>query len=155
KAIGLQAMIKELKIWSRLDHQNILRLWGYTLDDEECPALISEWMTNGTVLSYLKLNPQVDLLDLVKGIADGLAYLHKEGVVHGDLKSDDVLISPSGVPLLTDFGISRAMVLTHTVTWSRELMGSVRWMAYELIAPQESGPQKITDVWAFGMVVYV
>lgn len=61
----VQTIIKELKIWSRLDHQNILQLRGYTLDDGEFPALVSEWMTNGTMLEYLKLNPQVDLFDMV------------------------------------------------------------------------------------------
>ncbi|TDL15429.1 kinase-like protein [Rickenella mellea] len=167
-------LINELKIWSCLDDRNVLPLRGYILDDGEFPALISEWMTKGTVLAYLDRNIQVDLFDMVKGIASGLAYLHEKGVVHADLKCDNVLISPSGDPLLADFGISRTLIVTHTVTTLRELMGSVRWMAYELLAPQESDPQKIidttfentitetkpavpsieTDVWAFGMVVY-
>ncbi|TDL15431.1 kinase-like protein, partial [Rickenella mellea] len=166
-----QAIVyKELKIWSRLDHQNVLRLCGYTLEDGSLPALVSEWMTNGTMLKYVTMNPQVELFSMVKGIADGLSYLHDMGVIHADLKSDNVLISPSGAPLLTDFGISRTLIVTHTVTTLGELTGSVRWMAYELIAPhcqlqntadattiteiQPAIPSKETDVWAFGMVVY-
>ncbi|TDL15872.1 kinase-like protein [Rickenella mellea] len=161
---------KELKIWSRLDHQNVLKLRGYTLDDAKFPALVSEYMENGTMLNYLKLHPQVDILEMVNGVAEGLAYLHKEGVIHADLKSDNVLISPSGAPLLTDFGISRMLIVTHTVTVLKDLIGSVRWMAYELIAPhcqlpsnvdtttitemKPTVPSKETDVWAFGMVVY-
>ncbi|TDL14287.1 kinase-like protein, partial [Rickenella mellea] len=168
-------IIKELKIWSRLNHQNVLQLRGYTLDCYgDFPALISEWMTNGTVRNYLEKNPEVDFFDMVKGIADGLEYLHKEEVVHADLKSENVLISISGTPLLTDFGISRTLIVTHTVTTLGQFLGSVYWMAYELLAPQEWSPQgnvdtnfvntlkqtkpavpsKETDVWAFGMVVY-
>ncbi|TDL15424.1 kinase-like protein, partial [Rickenella mellea] len=127
----------------------------------------------GTILNYINANKQADILYLVRGIACGLAYLHQSEVVHADLKSDNILISPEGDPLLTDFGISRTLVVTHILTGLSNLMGSVRWMATELLNPNgrsldDSDAEdrtlmtefavaqtKETDIWAFGMVVYV
>lgn len=119
----------------------------------------------------------------MKGIASGLAYLHTQNVVHSDMKSvrlstvpespfpqshlsnshfslhssfqGNVLISPSGEPLVTDFGISH-MLASGTY-------GTMRWMAYEQInVDAEDGlaatrtPYTFqTDVWAFGMTVLV
>ena len=113
-----------------------------------------------------------------KGIAGGLAHLHAHGIVHSDLKSfrpcnlwwlshlyfihqDNVLIDDEGNPLLCDFGISRVVDESMTVTGTKSLKGNVRWMAIELIAPMDvdsGGHQfhtKESDVWAFGMVLYV
>ncbi|TDL15451.1 kinase-like protein, partial [Rickenella mellea] len=142
---------KELKIWSKLVNPNVLPLLGFVVDGDSFPALVAEWMDNGTILNYINANMQADILYLVRGIASGLAYLHQSKVVHADLKSDNILISPEGAPLLTDFGISRTLVVTHTFTGLSNLMGSVRWMATELLAVAQT---EDTDIWAFGMVVY-
>jgi serine/threonine protein kinase len=70
-----------------------------------------------------------------------------------------VLIS-SGRPVLSDFGVSRLLVNSVTISGTTSLKGAVRWMAPELIAPADTPSEhefhtKATDVWAFGMVVYV
>lgn len=66
--------------------------------------------------------------------------------------------------MLSDFGISRALVESGTVSGTRSLRGTMRWMAAELIVPTSSSEAdggdcqlhtKETDVWAFGMVIYV
>ncbi|TDL15452.1 kinase-like protein [Rickenella mellea] len=163
---------KEIKIWSTLDHLNVLPLLGFIVDGDKFPALVSEWMDHGTILKYIKANRQADLLPLVNGIASGLAYLHDAQVVHADMKSDNIYVSSDGTPLLADFGISRTLVVTQTVNGVKELMGSIRWMASELLNPggyslndvdvgdrtlvnEDAAVQtKKTDVWAFGMVVY-
>jgi serine/threonine protein kinase len=111
-------------------------------------------------------------------IASGLVYLHKKGVVHSDLKpvrvltstripisrtlylQDNILVSHDGRPLLSDFGISRIVIESNTVTGTTTLGGNVRYMAPELLGPQAAGlvhqfHTKQSDVWAFGMVVYV
>ncbi|TDL13906.1 kinase-like protein, partial [Rickenella mellea] len=88
------------------------------------------------------------------GVASGLAYLHQADVVHGDMKSDNILISSRGTPLLVDFGISRTLVVTQVVSGLQALMGSVRWMAEELVNPNGYLGNEQTDIWAFGMVIY-
>ena len=75
------------------------------------------------------------------------------------MEQDNILINIDGSPILSDFGISRMLVESHTITGTKELKGSVRYMAIELF----TGPRglqhclhtKATDVWAFGMISYV
>ena len=56
--------MKEIRIWSRLAHKNILPLLGFIIEGEY-PSLISEWMENGAALKYVKRNTECDVLELV------------------------------------------------------------------------------------------
>ncbi|KAI5116781.1 hypothetical protein M0805_008735 [Coniferiporia weirii] len=157
-----KVVAKEIYIWSKLDHRNLLRLQGYiTITEGNLPALVSEWMENGTVLNYVKSHTDCDVMHLILGLAEGLAYLHDNGVIHSDIKSDNVLVSSSGDAVICDFGISRALNATQAglggnTTVSGGPGGTVRWMAYELIAETETYRKhsKESDVWAFGMTAY-
>ncbi|KAL5498961.1 hypothetical protein ACEPAH_1479 [Sanghuangporus vaninii] len=147
---------KELSVWSKLRHANILPLLGF-VKEGDYPSVISEWMENGTVKQYMKSNPSVDPVPLIAGIAAGVRYLHMKNVVHSDLKADNVLVGHSGEPLICDFGISR--ILSHSLsnggTSSASLKGSARWMAPELFNIEiDAHHTKETDMWAFGMTVY-
>ena len=61
-----QLFEKEIYVWSKLKHENILDLIGYCIDNTTgTPMLVSEWMENGTAWEYMKLHPDADLLLLV------------------------------------------------------------------------------------------
>ncbi|THG99472.1 hypothetical protein EW145_g7261 [Phellinidium pouzarii] len=156
---------REIYIWSKLEHPNVLQLLGYIIEKDGLPSLVSEWMENGSVLEYVKGSEECDIMPLVRGIADGLAYLHENDVVHSDIKSsagkDNVLVSSSGIARICDFGISRAINATQMALGGDTTLiggpnGSARWIAYELFANSEEyrKPSKESDVWAFGMTVY-
>ncbi|THH09475.1 hypothetical protein EW145_g1994 [Phellinidium pouzarii] len=153
--------VKELYIWSKLDHHNILQLWGFINDENDYPSLISEWMENGSVLQYVKKNPDCDVMRLIIGTAEGLAYLHENDVVHSSIQSDNILVSASGDAKIIDFGFSHAMEATQVALGRNPTRlggqtGSVRWTAYELLVDHETEAKhtKESDVWAFGMTVY-
>ena len=108
---------------------------------------------SGAKCENLIIRPQI------LGIAEGLKYLHDEGVIHSDIKANNVLISSAGVPRICDFGISRMLASSQIfdVTTSGRLKGTTRWMAKELIEIGDPPPTHTfqTDVWAFGMTVHV
>ncbi|KIJ59930.1 hypothetical protein HYDPIDRAFT_99716 [Hydnomerulius pinastri MD-312] len=95
--------IKEIKAWSRLEHDNILPLAGVCYDFGFAPALVSIWMENGTANHYLKEHPEADYLALLSGIAAGLLYLHQANVIHGDLKGVRI---PSSAIACIDAGMA-------------------------------------------------
>ncbi|KAH8115036.1 kinase-like domain-containing protein [Phellopilus nigrolimitatus] len=152
-------LAREIYVWSGLNHPNILPFCGYMLEGK-FPSLISEWMENGTVRRYLERRPDLDLLPLVIGIAEGLKYLHGEGVIHSDLKSENVLISDDGLPRICDFGISRILVSSQTFggtsLQNNGTRGSLRWMSKELleICEPPNTHSMESDIRAFGMTVY-
>ncbi|EJC99208.1 kinase-like protein [Fomitiporia mediterranea MF3/22] len=151
-----KVLAKELYVWSKLGHPNILPLRGFALEGAY-PLVISDWMENGTLREYLRDHAECDVEPLIVKIASGVNYLHRQDVVHSDLKADNVLISNHGEPLICDFGMARMLSasLTLAATSSGGIKGSLRWMAYELLDfSNDSHHTKETDVWAFGMTVY-
>ncbi|KLO13867.1 kinase-like protein [Schizopora paradoxa] len=156
-------LAKEIRIWSKLEHDNVLPLLGYfTEGNGVMPSLVSEWMEKGTLHDFMKSFPRggIEACTILRDIASGLAYLHSKEVIHADLKAQNILISASKTPLLADFGLSLALSQSHSTmgTTTASTKGTVRWMAVELL-PSVSGDEpskhdKRSDVWAFGMVIY-
>jgi len=115
-------------------------------------------MEEGSVRDCMGGLKRYEALSMVLGIARGLAYLHSKDIVHSDLKSDNVLVSPKKQALLTDFGISQ-MTSLSTGYSSDTVKGSGRWQAIEFFSlREEDDPPPLhtiaTDVWAFGMTIY-
>jgi len=148
-------MVREIRIWNRIDHPNILPMMGYIIESKDgaFPALVTPWMKDGTLREYLAANPEAQVIDLTDGVANGMEYLHSKEIVHADLKADNVLVSPTGKALVADFGISVLLSASQTLsTTTGGVKGSIRWMAKELF--DGSNSSKESDVWAFGMTVY-
>lgn len=101
----VQSVLRELRVWSGLIHENILPLKGFLMEDGyNCPSMVTEWMDKGSVKNYVCdsmsikerirvvrfLQPPLALvlsLSKIEGIACGLQYLHCKNIVHGDLKA--------------------------------------------------------------------
>lgn len=62
----MQRLAREVQIWSMVSHTNILPLMGYALQGDRYPALVTEWMENGTIAEYVRKNYYVDVLSLVQ-----------------------------------------------------------------------------------------
>ncbi|OCH92034.1 kinase-like protein [Obba rivulosa] len=115
-------------------------------------------MSRGTLGDYLVQDPAADRLRLALDITEGLKYLHHIGILHGDLKSANILVNEQHRALLVDFGLV-------TLYYSRKLptvapiAGSIRWTAPELIDPEQFGLEKAeyspqSDVYALSMVFW-
>ncbi|KLO11006.1 kinase-like protein, partial [Schizopora paradoxa] len=150
---------REVRLWSKLEHPNILPLLGFFLDGPSSPNLVSRWMKNGTLTKYLQDRPldAMEICNMISGVASGLIYLHAEGIIHSDLKGSNILVSDDDRPLLADFGT--AISLTSRSLAATEMhgqKGTLRYMAKELFAQDNfTGHTEETDIWAFGMVIYV
>ncbi|KIJ29890.1 hypothetical protein M422DRAFT_268673 [Sphaerobolus stellatus SS14] len=151
--------VKEVGIWRQLQHKNVARLYGIATFGQHVYT-VSPWMENHDALTYLQNKPQADCLKLLCEVATGMDFLHRHGVVHGDLRAANILISENEVACITDFGLSVLLeeeLDGPSTSTAGENHGSSRWMAPELIEPaligQESvKPNPSTDIWSYGML---
>ncbi|KAG6824397.1 hypothetical protein H0H92_006974 [Tricholoma furcatifolium] len=156
----LKQMSKEAILWAQLSHPNVLTIYGVFFFQKK-PCIVSPWMDDGNVNVYLKHNPGTPRRPLVADVAKGLAYLHSNGIIHGDLKGPNILVDGSGRAKLADFGIS-AVSDSKVPIWTSQSSvaskgGSVRWQAPELIDIENGEEVKnslASDVYAWGCVAF-
>ncbi|KAK7014324.1 glycoside hydrolase family 76 protein [Favolaschia claudopus] len=149
---------REVEVWSKLKHKNILPFIGVCDDLAPTPVLISPFYKFGHVGTYLRKHPHMNRMDIVNGVACGLQFLHDNEVIHGDLKLHNVLIDKHGTPCICDFGISK-IVNRHGFTTAS--VGTAPYMAPELFlvidrdgteAKQPTTTKK-TDIYSFGLLI--
>ncbi|KAG9074327.1 hypothetical protein FS749_014126, partial [Ceratobasidium sp. UAMH 11750] len=140
---------RELNTWSKLKHQNVLELTGLAVFRGYL-SMVSPWVEYGGVSSVVKKWPGVNRYLLCEQLAKAVEYLHKENVVHGDIKGDNLLVDSDGTAKLADFGLAITQDQVFQFTQTDPGGGTVRWMAPELYGdnPQRS---RQTDVYAMGM----
>ncbi|KAG8773670.1 hypothetical protein FRC12_002387 [Ceratobasidium sp. 428] len=139
----------EIYAWSKCKHPNVQPLLGLAMF-RGLIGMIAQWESNGSMPQYLERHADADRCIMSTQIAEGLSYLHASGVIHGDLKGANVLISEDGVAQLADFGNAKLQeyTLKFAKTSTKEALSS-RWAAPELF---EDGPcSYATDVYALGM----
>ncbi|TCD61804.1 hypothetical protein EIP91_007890 [Steccherinum ochraceum] len=164
-----QAFNREAILWMNLSHPNILQFWGVSTDVFRHPAIcmVLPWMPNGNIRQYRdqlyghsgfdEVALAADALRWLHEIAGGIAYLHQEGIVHGDLHGGNILIDTKGNVKLTDFGMALIADATSYNYASVHGGGAMRWQAPELHAPEEFGltsrrPTYACDVYSFAYV---
>ncbi|KIO17707.1 hypothetical protein M407DRAFT_84706, partial [Tulasnella calospora MUT 4182] len=151
-------LARELKVWAKMKHPNILELIGYYLSDNHgCAQFVSAYMVNGNVMQYIR-RTRAGLA--VQDIAAGLKYLHdfSPPICHGDLKPANVLVKEGIDAVLCDFGVSSFIQESGAasgLTTSKSIKGSARYMSPELF-PEEGNPKHTlqSDVWAWGCTVF-
>ncbi|KAK6978010.1 TKL/TKL-ccin protein kinase [Favolaschia claudopus] len=154
----IRRLKREVDVWSKLKHRNILPFIGVCDDLAPTPVLISPFYKFGHVGTYLRKHPHINRIDIVHGIACGLQFLHVNEVVHGDLKLQNVLVDKRGTPCICDFGISK-IINHHGFTTAS--VGTAPYMAPELfVVIGRDGAQvkvptttKQTDMYSFGLLV--
>ncbi|KAG6809612.1 hypothetical protein H0H92_015530 [Tricholoma furcatifolium] len=151
----------EVYVWHRLDHPNVAKFFGTSYHMSGRPSMVMQWYGNGSAAEFLRgpLGHTADRCSLVLDVGRGLKYLHQQTspIIHGDLKSNNVLITDDLHAVLSDFGLSqviRAMQTDPTgFTPSNPESGPTRWQAPEL-HQDNTQPDLGTDVWGFGCTAY-
>ncbi|KDN38304.1 hypothetical protein RSAG8_09603, partial [Rhizoctonia solani AG-8 WAC10335] len=147
----LKHATRELYCWSRYEHENILPLLGFAVLDGNL-AMISPWLENGSVTEYIKRKQNPDYHDLCTQLSYAIAYLHQHGLIHGDIKGDNVLVSDEGIVKVTDFGVSIVAQLQIEFTYTAKGRGTERWQAPEILR-RKTDSTKEGDVYALGMTM--
>lgn len=145
----------EVNMLRELSHPNIIRYFGaHTIHDTM--LVFMEFAVGGSLTSIVRkfthLTEAVMQLYTYQ-ILRGLLYLHEKGVVHRDIKGENILIDGYGVAKLADFGCSKALanIANATQVGCGTLVGSPFWMAPEVIRSEAYGTK--ADIWSVGCTV--
>ncbi|KAL4266219.1 hypothetical protein AB1N83_003653 [Pleurotus pulmonarius] len=153
---------RELMVWLRLKHPQVLPLYGVVSDFGPYPSMVCPWMDKGNLNNYL--SGEGKSLDvegrymILRQVCDGLAYLHSCSVVHGDLTGCNVLINGNGDACLSDFGLSAIISdLQGVSTLTSSIAGNVRFAAPELFEVGDDDarifPTTNSDIYSLGSII--
>ncbi|KAG6811012.1 hypothetical protein H0H92_009353 [Tricholoma furcatifolium] len=156
----VQVVSKEAVLWEQLRHPNLLPFYGIYRYKGRI-SLVAPWMENGTIGDYLKRHTAENRVVLAYDVAQGLKFLHKNGIIHGDLKGKNVLVDESGRACVADFGLSsisdKEILAWTSVSSTSSKGGTLRYQAPELL-DIENGEQRCnttaSDIYAWACVAY-
>ncbi|KAM9804494.1 mitogen-activated protein kinase kinase kinase 19 [Neosynchiropus ocellatus] len=150
---------EEVELLKTLTHDNIVGFLGTSLKNDVV-SIFMEYIPGGSIASVLQRFgplPEKILALYTHQILEGVVFLHLNRVIHRDLKGKNVMLMPSGVIKLIDFGCARRLSCpTSGAGDSCDLLKSVRgtpyWMAPEVI--NETGYGRKSDIWSVGCTVF-
>jgi hypothetical protein len=144
-----KSFMKEILAWEGLRHPNIVEITEVNI----LPIPYVEMEFIKVVLADLKTPlPVRQAAEIVTGVADGLAYAHEQGIIHRDIKPQNILIDTDGVPKISDWGMSRLIGSSAIPTVAGF---SLAYAAPEQISPGRFGEtDERTDIYQLGVVFY-
>ncbi len=151
---NLTRFMVEAEAVARLAHPNIIQI--YDIGTAGCrPFFALELVSGGSLKNHLDGNPQPtrQAAELIESLARAVHAAHQAGIIHRDLKPGNVLITPDGVPKITDFGLAKLLDTESARTFSGQVVGTPSYMAPEqAVDSRMVGPA--ADVYALGAILY-
>ncbi|KAJ6903426.1 mitogen-activated protein kinase kinase kinase NPK1-like isoform X5 [Populus alba x Populus x berolinensis] len=149
----IRELEEEVKLLKNLSHPNIVRYLGTAREDDSLNILL-EFVPGGSISSLLgKFGsfPESVIRMYTKQLLLGLEYLHKNGIMHRDIKGANILVDNKGCIKLADFGASKKVVELATINGAKSMKGTPYWMAPEVIL--QTGHSFSADIWSVGCTV--
>lgn len=151
-------LIREARTAARVEHENVVRI--YNIHDLDGGLYLEMEFVDGVPLSHLlegrRLSP-THAADVLSQTLNALAACHAKGVVHGDLKPSNLLITPDGAVKLTDFGIALVGMDTQSLSRNTATMTHGLWGTPQYCPPEawEGGrPTAAWDLYALGVLIF-
>jgi tRNA A-37 threonylcarbamoyl transferase component Bud32 len=148
---------REGRTAARLSHPNIVQVYDAgedELEGSEVSYIVVEYVAGGDLMALIDRRgplPGIMLSRIGGDVADGLAHAHERGVIHRDIKPQNVLIDDYGSPKLTDFGIARALYADHS-TSTGSFIGTALYSSPEQLRGEGVTPK--SDIYSLGATLY-
>jgi serine/threonine-protein kinase len=151
---GFDRFKREEEIGLELDHSNILKL--VPVENKSRPYIAMEYLEGQTLSELLKSVhplPEPDAVKIASRICEALAYMHSKGVVHRDLKPQNIMLCNDGTIRIMDFGIARSQQSRRlTFVGFTPAMGTPDYMAPEQVRGSRGDAR--TDIYSLGAILY-
>lgn len=148
---------REARALSKLNHTNIVNLYGFGQENENLHYIVMELIDGQPVSKILGFHPlPVEIvLSIAIQIGDALAYIHRNGVIHRDVKTENIMLLGKGLAKLTDFGIAKFSgdAPREKTDENDYIMGTILYMSPE----QLNSPNNVdgrADLYSFAITLY-
>ncbi|KAL5536578.1 BCK1_2 [Sanghuangporus sanghuang] len=148
------ALRNESEILGSLSHPNIVQYLGFEGGDGS-EMMFMEYVSNGSIRACLREHGRFEdqvCRSFTGQVLEGIGYCHSKGIIHRDLKSDNILVGPYGVCKIADFGTSKRTDDVYTNKMHSPLRGTLIYMAPEVLRATFGYSAKV-DIWSLGCVV--
>ncbi|MDQ4106318.1 MAG: serine/threonine protein kinase, partial [Actinomycetota bacterium] len=148
---------REGRTAARLSHPNIVQIYDAgeaELDGREVSYIVMEYLSGGDLQALLMEKGPLRERELTRigaDVASGLAHAHHKGIIHRDIKPQNILLDEYGRAKLTDFGIARALDATYA-TRTGSYLGTASYSSPEQLRGEEVTPK--SDVYSLGCTLY-
>ncbi len=147
-------LIKEAQLAASLQHAAFVKIYALE-DDDDCHSIVMELVRGQTLKQLLASTPpdQASALDMVRQVAQAMQEAHDAGLIHGDLKPSNLMVEPSGIVRILDFGLAvQGDADATTSVLQTDPQGTIAYMAPERLlgAPL----QRQSDIYALGVILY-
>ncbi|KOX11949.1 serine/threonine-protein kinase [Nocardiopsis sp. NRRL B-16309] len=148
----LQRTTREARVAGRLTHPSLVTVLD-VVDEDDRPWIVMELVEASTLEELLRVSPlpYQRVAEIGLQLIDALKVAHAEGIVHRDVKPDNVMISPQGRVVLTDFGLA-AWNGESALSESGRIIGSPAYIPPERAKAGPVGPE--SDLWSLGATLY-
>ena len=149
----LHSFLNEAQMLAKLDHPNIVPVHDVGNSESEGFFIISKYLDGGTLSHAIKKNSSeiTWVCKTVALIADGLNHAHTRGLVHRDIKPDNILLDASGSPCIVDFGLA---LKEESFGEGRGLMGTPLYMSPEQASGEGHRVDGRADIFSLGVILY-
>ena len=151
--INFKRFENEATIAASLRHINIVEVYNHGAIDGK-PYIINEYMGGQTLKELLDINGKLSLQEAISvmlQLTSALHYAHTHGIIHRDVKPENIFILPDGLIKLGDFGIAESEnVVSETET--KDIVGSVQYLAPEISTGKSASPQ--SDIYSAGITFF-
>jgi hypothetical protein len=150
----LERFRREARAVAKLSHPNIVTVIDRG-DDDGRQYIVFEHVEGENLKELVQRTGRLPVrraIELGLAVADGLAFAHDQGLVHRDVKPQNVLLSREGDVKVTDFGIARSLEVEHGVTQTGTVLGTGEYLAPEQASGRPISPA--TDVYSLGVVLW-
>ena len=151
---AVRRMEREARAVARLQHPNVVAVYDHGEDDGGTPFLVMEWIEGRSLKDVVADGPlpEQEARRITLQLLAALEHAHEHGIVHRDIKPQNVLITPDGTAKLTDFGIARSIDATHGLTMAGQIVGTAAYLS-----PEQAKGQPVTaasDVYSVGAMLF-
>src|SRR5207248_6889470 len=145
----------EAEAAARLQHSNIVQIHEVGEHDGR-PFFSLEYVAGGSLAQKVAgtAQPEQEAALLVETIARALHYIHQRGILHRDLKPNNILLTADGTPKITDFGVAKFVDRGGGPTRTEALIGTPNYMSPEQAAANSKKIGVPADIYALGAILY-